>query len=103
MSIGKARVQGGRLALRIAPNTSNEPLLYMPDGSTVDVWEHTNNTWWKVRYMGKEGYAMLRFLTAPAIDAPAQSVPDTWTVNIHCASKEEAETLIRLLKSAGIG
>ncbi len=61
----KARVtlsSSSQMYLRSAKSTSSAPVTMVPNGATVDVIER-DNTWAKVKYGGRTGYCMTKFLT----------------------------------------
>lgn len=81
-------------------------------GTSVDILEKVNNTWWRVSYGGISGYMMAQYLTE---STPVPSIPpDTggaesgqdevednqYAIHILCKTKEEAERVLKLLKTA---
>lgn len=56
-------VIGGRLYLRLSPNTSSTALTQIPDGTNLVVCNVTGyNEWFKTEYNGYNGYVMARYV-----------------------------------------
>ena len=109
--IGKARVTGTRLALRPAMSTNNKELTRMETGTIIDILEKPSNTWWKVKHQNLTGYVMAKYVvqidvpptnpTAPDnADGGNDEVENPYTVHIPCKTRQEADLVLRLLKSA---
>lgn len=68
------QVIGGKLNMREKPDTHSNRIAQIPDGAIVTVDEY-GETWCRVEYNGKVGYAVTQFL-APVDEAPAPTVDD---------------------------
>lgn len=108
----QARVTGNRLALRASASTAGAVLMRMDTGTVVDILEVVNASWWRVRHNGVVGYAMAQYMTAINAPSPAdpsdggagQTAPESGlVVHIPCKTREEADMVLRLLKTAYIG
>lgn len=59
------------LNLRKSPSTSASVILAMPYNSTVQILEHTNSEWDKVKYNGTVGYCYSPYLVSSNASAPS--------------------------------
>lgn len=87
--IEKAKVYGGSLNFRAEPSYKANKICSIPNGTIVDVIEHTNDEFWKITYGGKTGYVMRQYL---ALDEG-----ETQTISI---SRDVAQTFYEALKAA---
>ncbi len=113
-TMGTAIVTGNRLALRTAMNTNNTPITRLETGTTVTILEKMNSTWWRVKAGTRTGYVMAQYLTELNVtpvnpgakddgEAGQDEVEDNqYAIHILCKNKEEADTVLRLLKGAVI-
>lgn len=112
-SMGKAKVTGKKLALRVDMSTKFEPLARLETGEIVDILEKTNVSWWKVRTAsGLVGYVMTQFVMATDVTPSNPSAPDNseggadeiednqHIVHLLCRDEAEANRLMAILKSA---
>lgn len=113
MASGQAKVTGIKLALRLDMSTNNEPLTRLENGTTLDILEKTNATWWRVKSPdGLIGYVMKQYITETGITPVNPQAPDNGEsgadeiednqhiVNILCKDEAEAKRLLEVLKGA---
>ena len=81
-------VTGGKLALRKGAGKDHKVILYIPDGATVQAAESGVEGWSYVRYDGKGGFSMTKYLKPEAL-------PDAVTLELD---RETAEKLLKALQ-----
>ena len=63
VKMGRAKVIGGVLNLRTAPNTNSNRIAGIPDGTEIQVIKKENDEWCYIDYNGQTGYVMAKFLS----------------------------------------
>ena len=97
------KVTGGRLALRKEPRVADDTFIrWIPDGATVEGLRDPIGGWVYVRYDGKTGYAMEKYLQDVEMvpdsgDEKHPEAPETATVQIP---REAAEMIYAALGEA---
>ena len=56
---------GKAVNLRAEPSTSAKVLCTVPNGVDIDLLTRLDETWYKIRYKGIEGYMMRKYITEP--------------------------------------
>ena len=53
---------GKTVNMRLQPTTTSKIVQAIPISSEVELIEKTSTTWYKIKYLGKEGYMMAKYL-----------------------------------------
>ena len=91
--------ENGNLNLRSGPGTNYPVIGQLKKGTIIGVCENFGDWSYIVDYEGVFGYVSNKYLTP--VDKPDDDpVTNEYQVCITCSSKEEAERLVAILKTA---
>lgn len=89
---------GKGVNLRAKPTTASARTAKIPEGYVIDVLDDSNPAWWQVSYMNQTGYCATPYLHK-VVDEEEPS-ERSFGVMIPCATREEADVLLRLFAEA---
>ena len=101
---GYVVTNGPNLNVRSAPNTSSSILGKLANGSTLEIVEYTNNSWYKIKYNGGYGYVSNAYvsLTASNNTTIGYVATNGANLNVRSSASESAKILGKLANGSKI-
>jgi len=82
---------GSGLRLRSEANTSSSVLASLPEGTSVEILDTVNESWYQVSYEGKTGYVSSAYLSVEEEDDTLYAVVTASSLNLRAQPSTESE------------